>query len=70
MVPGSFVTSRSFVATSVESVHRVHVAVMPCRSWVWSASAGNPAHESFVRSAIKMLQALPLVEAGVVDVSA
>ena len=28
------------------------------------ASAGNPAHQSFVRSAIKMFQVLPFVEAG------
>ena len=31
------------------------------------ASAGNPAHISFVRSAIKMFQALPLVESGGVE---
>lgn len=47
----------------VESVHRVHVAV--CHADLGLvASAGNPAHESFVRSAIKMFQALPFVEAG------
>ncbi len=32
-----------------------------------TASAGNPAHHSFVRSAIKMFQVLPFVEAGGVD---
>jgi L-asparaginase II len=31
------------------------------------ASAGNPAHQSFVRSAIKMFQVLPFVEAGGID---
>ena len=31
------------------------------------ASAGNPAHHSFVRSSIKMFQALPFVEAGGVE---
>jgi L-asparaginase II len=47
----------------VESVHRVHVAV--CHADLGLvASAGNPAHTSFVRSSIKMFQALPLVEAG------
>jgi L-asparaginase II len=47
----------------VESVHRVHVAV--CHADLGLvASAGNPAHISFVRSAIKMFQALPFVEAG------
>ena len=47
----------------VESVHRVHVAVVHAEQGL-IASAGNPAHLSFVRSAIKMFQALPLVEAG------
>jgi L-asparaginase II len=47
----------------VESVHRVHVAVCHADQGL-IASAGNPAHDSFVRSAIKMFQALPLVEAG------
>ena len=43
-------------------------------TWRWctpkkglTASAGNPAHQSFVRSAIKMFQVLPFVEAGGVD---
>lgn len=47
----------------VESVHRVHVAVAHAEHGL-IASAGNPAHYSFVRSAIKMFQALPFVEAG------
>ena len=47
----------------VESVHRVHVAIAHAEDGL-TASAGNPAHLSFVRSAIKMFQALPLVEAG------
>ena len=65
MVPG-----RCHVEVSrggeVESIHRVHVAVCHAdRELV--ASAGNPAHTSFVRSAIKMFQALPFVEAGGVE---
>lgn len=47
----------------VESVHRVHVAIAHAEDGL-TASAGNPAHLSFVRSAIKMFQALPFVEAG------
>ena len=47
----------------VESVHRVHVVVSHAERGV-VASAGDPAHVSFVRSAIKMFQALPLVEGG------
>jgi L-asparaginase II len=50
----------------VESQHRVHVAVAHAEQGL-IASAGNPAHTSFVRSAIKMFQALPLVEAGGVE---
>jgi L-asparaginase II len=50
----------------VESVHRVHVAVVHADQGL-IASAGNPAHHSFVRSSIKMFQALPLVEAGGID---
>jgi L-asparaginase II len=50
----------------VESVHRVHVAVAHADQGL-IASAGNPAHHSFVRSAIKMFQALPFVEAGGVE---
>jgi L-asparaginase II len=47
----------------VESSHRVHVAVYHAERGL-IASAFNPAHHSFVRSAIKMFQAMPLVEAG------
>jgi L-asparaginase II len=47
----------------VESVHRVHVAVAHAEKGL-IASAGNPAHHAFVRSAIKMFQVLPFVESG------
>jgi L-asparaginase II len=47
----------------VESRHHVHVAVCHAERGL-IASAGNPAHHSFVRSAIKMFQVMPLVEAG------
>jgi len=50
----------------VESTHRVHVAVVHADDGL-VASAGNPAHQSFVRSSIKMFQALPLVEGGGVE---
>ena len=50
----------------VESIHRVHVAVVHADDGL-IASTGNPAHHSFVRSSIKMFQALPFVEAGGVD---
>jgi L-asparaginase II len=50
----------------VESVHRVHIAVAHADRGL-IASAGNPAHHSFVRSSIKMFQALPFVEAGGVE---
>jgi L-asparaginase II len=50
----------------VESVHRVHIAVAHADHGL-IASAGNPAHHSFVRSSIKMFQALPFVEAGGVE---
>ena len=46
----------------VESSHRVHVAVYHADQGL-IASTGNPAHQSFVRSAIKMFQVLPFVEA-------
>lgn len=51
---------------TVESIHRVHVAVVHADDGL-IASAGNPAHSSFVRSSIKMFQALPFVEAGGVE---
>ena len=50
----------------VESQHRVHVAVYHVEQGL-IASAGNPAHHSFVRSAIKMFQVLPFVEAGGIE---
>ena len=50
----------------VESQHRVHVAIVHAEHGL-TASAGNPAHHSFVRSAIKMFQVLPFVEGGGVD---
>ena len=45
----------------VESRHRVHAVVAHAERGV-VASCGNPTLTSFVRSAIKMFQALPLVE--------
>jgi L-asparaginase II len=50
----------------VESIHSVHVAVAHADKGL-IASAGNPAHLSFVRSSIKMFQVLPFVEAGGVE---
>ncbi|MGH9386612.1 MAG: asparaginase [Vicinamibacterales bacterium] len=50
----------------VESRHRVHIAVAHAEQGL-TACTGNPAHVSFVRSAIKMFQALPLVEEGGVE---
>lgn len=50
----------------VESRHRVHIAVAHAEEGL-TAAAGNPAHVSFVRSAIKMFQALPLVEEGGIE---
>lgn len=49
----------------VESRHVVHVAVVHAERGI-VASSGNTGLVSFVRSAIKMFQALPLVEDGVV----
>ena len=49
----------------VESRHIVHVAVAHADRGL-IASCGNAQHVSFVRSAIKMFQALPLAEDGVV----
>ncbi|HEX6162240.1 MAG TPA: asparaginase [Vicinamibacterales bacterium] len=50
----------------VESIHHVHVAIAHADQGL-IASAGNPAHKTFVRSSIKMFQALPFVEAGGVE---
>jgi L-asparaginase II len=50
----------------VESSHRVHIAVWHAERGLIAAS-GDAAHVSFVRSAIKMFQALPLVENGGIE---
>jgi L-asparaginase II len=50
----------------VESRHRVHVAVAHAERGL-IAGCGDPRYVSYVRSAIKMFQALPLAEDGVVD---
>jgi L-asparaginase II len=47
----------------IESSHRVHIAVFHSEQGL-IASTGNPAHQSFVRSAIKMFQVMPFVESG------
>ena len=62
MTPGRCVVE-AIRGGTVESTHRVHVAVAHADQGL-IASAGNPAHLSFVRSSIKMFQALPFVEAG------
>jgi len=50
----------------VESRHRVHAVVAHAEHGPLLV-AGDPEHVSFVRSAIKMFQALPLVESGAAD---
>ena len=50
----------------VESRHRVHVAVVDAHGQL-RASAGDPALVTYARSAVKPIQALPLVEDGVAD---
>lgn len=62
MIPGRCVVD-VMRGDVVESTHHVHVAVCHAEQGL-VASAGNPAHQSFVRSAIKMFQVMPLVEAG------
>lgn len=62
MIPGRCVVE-VLRGDVVESQHRVHVAVFQVEHGL-IASAGNPAHHSFVRSSIKMFQVLPFVEAG------
>jgi L-asparaginase II len=52
--------------STIESRHRVHVAVTDGDGKVL-ARAGDPEHVTFLRSAAKPLQAVPLVEDGVVD---
>jgi L-asparaginase II len=51
--------------TLVESRHRVHLVIAHAERGV-VATCGDPGYVSFVRSAIKMFQALPLVEDEVV----
>jgi L-asparaginase II len=65
MVPGRCLVE-AIRGEVVESTHRVHVAVAHAEQGL-IATAGNPAYASFVRSSIKMFQALPFVEAGGVD---
>ena len=65
MIPGRCVVE-AMRGEVVESSHHVHVAVVHADDGL-IASAGNPAHQSFVRSSIKMFQALPFVEAGGVE---
>lgn len=50
----------------LESTHTVHVAVVDADGRT-VASAGNPDIPTYYRSSVKPLQALPLVEDGVVD---
>jgi len=65
MIPGRCLVE-AIRGDVVESIHRVHVAVVHAEDGL-TASTGNPAHQSFVRSSIKMFQALPFVEAGGVE---
>lgn len=62
MIPGRCVVE-VLRGDVIESSHHVHVAVYHAEQGL-IASAFNPAHHSFVRSAIKMFQAMPFVEAG------
>lgn len=55
-----------FRGGSLESVHRIHAAVVDCKGTA-IAYAGNPQYVSFMRSAAKPLQALPLIKDGVVE---
>jgi L-asparaginase II len=50
----------------VESVHRVSVAVVDAAGRL-RASAGSPEQVTFARSAVKPIQALPLVTDGILD---
>ena len=65
MTPGRCVVE-AVRGDTIESIHRVHVAIAHADQGL-IASAGNPAHHSFVRSSIKMFQALPFVEGGGVE---
>jgi L-asparaginase II len=51
---------------SIESRHHVHVAVVDGSGAV-IASAGDPSFVAFARSAVKPVQALPLIDDGVAD---
>lgn len=51
---------------TIEATHLVHVAVADARGTL-IASLGNPGLQSSLRSSAKPMQALPLVEEGVVD---
>lgn len=51
---------------SIESRHTVHVAVVDARGEL-RCSAGDPAFMAFARSAVKPVQALPLIDDGVAD---
>lgn len=62
MIPGRCVVE-VLRGDVIESSHHVHVAVCHAEQGL-IASAFNPAHRSFVRSAIKMFQVMPFVEAG------
>lgn len=53
-------------AELVESLHRVHIAVVDGDGRL-RAHAGDPAFVAFARSAIKPMQAVPLIEDGVVE---
>ena len=66
MIHTGAATVEIFRGQVVESRHRVHIAIVHAEQGL-TASAGNPAHVSFVRSAIKMFQALPFVEEGGVE---
>ena len=55
-----------FRGSTIESVHHVHVAVVDANGTL-RAKSGNADFVGFARSAVKPLQALPLVEDGVAD---
>ena len=49
--------------SSIESTHRVHAVVCDSRGRVLMR-AGQPDFETFIRSALKPFQALPLISSG------
>ncbi len=55
-----------FRGGSLESVHRIHAAVVDHKGTA-IAYAGDPRYVSFMRSGAKPLQALPLIKDGVVE---